>query len=131
MSTIAISTIPSRFEISEPSDDHGETEDGVTATDPASIWAITERLTKWANVARAPRTKVSTNSGYARFWRIEPVRHRTETSRRSSMNGGHGISTHVLVTSAMTWASVRMLKPVPVDRKSTRLNSSHSQISYA
>src|SRR5687768_1558212 len=114
MSSMAISTAPRTWDTTVPSEFHGAEADRSTRVEPAAIWAMTSRLTKWAKVAMAPRTKVSTNSGYARFWRIAPVRHRTDTSRRSSTNGGQGISTQVLVTSAMTWASVRMLKPVPV-----------------
>src|SRR5574341_362288 len=78
--------------------------------------AMISRFWKCAYVAIAPRTNVSTNSGYARFWRIDPVRHSALTLSRSSTNGGHGISRQVFTVSAMTWASVSSEKPVPVPK---------------
>src|SRR5438270_4831212 len=49
---------------------------------------------------------------------------------RSSMYGFEQLCSAAQVSSVRMKSSVRSV-PVPPDRKSTRLNSSHSQISYA
>ncbi len=116
MSSMAISTTPRRFEISELSVAHGSTVDGVTATEPATSWAMTEAVDEVGEGRQGTAHEgldelrvcaiLENSPSQAQNGHIEAIVH----ERRA------GISTHVFVTSAMTWASVRMLKPVPVPK---------------